>query len=88
MTPIPAALGLLDPGRKRGEARQPARFKIGRLEFDEADAALDGFDHEADEPVDPRGVMAEKLGDVGLRGIDAGDEIAEAGDVALDQFNP
>ena len=82
------SLSFLDPARKRGEARQPARFKISRLEFDEADAALDRFDHETDKAVDPRGVMAEKFGNVGLRRIDAGDEVAKSGDVCFDQFNP
>jgi hypothetical protein len=32
--------------------------------------------------------MAEKLGDVGKRGVDAGDEVAKSLDVSFDQLNP
>ena len=62
---MPAAFAFLIPEASAVRPGQSARFEIGRLEFDEADAPLDGFDREIDEPVDPAAVMAEKLGDVG-----------------------
>ena len=46
MTPIPAALAFLIPEESAVRPGQSERFKISRLEFDEADAPLDGFDRE------------------------------------------
>ena len=77
-----------DAGGERRQTRQSTRFEIGRLEFDEADASLDGLDHEIDEPLDPQAVVAEKLGNIGKRGVDAGDKVAKFRDVSLDQLNP
>ena len=85
---MPAARAFLIPADERRQARQSTRFEISRLEFDEADASLDGLDHEIDEPPDPLAVVAEKLGKIGKRGVDSGDNVAKFRDVSFDQLNP